>query len=185
MRGKIFILTVLAFAAAALFGTAAAAADAPFHIGIVTGTVSQGEDELRGAEEMIKLYGDASSGGMVRHVTYPDSFMAEMETTIAQIAGMADDPLLKVIVVNQGVPGTTEGIRRAKEKRPDIICLVGEAHEDPNVIGSVADMVIQADFISRGYLIPHSAKELGAKTFVHISFPRHMSYESLGRRRII
>ncbi|MDR1966357.1 MAG: DUF3798 domain-containing protein [Synergistaceae bacterium] len=154
-------------------------------MGIVTGTVSQSEDDLRGAEEMIRLYGDVSSGGMVRHLTYPDNFMSEMETTIAQIAGMADDPLMKVIVVNQAIPGTTEGFRKVKEKRPDIICIAGEAHEDPNVITSVADLTTNADFVSRGYLIPHSAKELGAKTFVHISFPRHMSYETLGRRRAI
>ncbi|MDR3254066.1 MAG: DUF3798 domain-containing protein [Synergistaceae bacterium] len=158
---------------------------AQFHIGIVTGTVSQSEDDLRGAEEMIRLYGDATTGGMIRHLTYPDNFMTEMETTIAQIAGMADDPLMKVIVVNQAIPGTAEGFRRVKEIRSDIICLAGEAHEDPNVIGSVADLTVNADFVSRGYLIPHSARELGAKTFVHISFPRHMSYESLGRRRAI
>ncbi|MDR1515829.1 MAG: DUF3798 domain-containing protein [Synergistaceae bacterium] len=156
-----------------------------FHIGIVTGTVSQSEDDLRGAEEMIRLYGDVAAGGMVKHLTYPDNFMSEMETTISQIASMADDPLMKVVVVNQGIPGTAEGFRRIKEKRPDIICLAGEAHEDPNVIASVADLTVNADFVSRGYLIPHSAKELGAKTFVHISFPRHMSYETLGRRRAI
>jgi hypothetical protein len=169
------------------FAGAAGIAEAadPFHIGIVTGTVSQSEDDLRGAEEMIRLYGDVSKGGMVRHLTYPDNFMSEMETTIAQIAGMADDPLMKIVVVNQAIPGTTEGFRRIKEKRPDILCFAGEAHEDPNVIASVADLVTNADFISRGYLIPHSAKELGAKTFVHISFPRHMSYETLGRRRAI
>jgi hypothetical protein len=73
----------------------AAKADAPFHIGVVTGTVSQWEDPLRGAEEAIKLYGDVSDGGMIRHLTYPDNFMSEMETTIAQIAGLADDPLLE------------------------------------------------------------------------------------------
>jgi hypothetical protein len=168
---------------AAVGGIAEAAA--PFHIGIVTGTVSQSEDDLRGAEEMIRLYGDVSKGGAVRHLTYPDNFMSEMETTIAQIAGMADDPLMKVVIVNQAIPGTTEGFRRIKEKRPDILCLAGEAHEDPNVITSVADLTINADFISRGYLIPHSAQKLGAKTFVHISFPRHMSYETLGRRRAI
>jgi hypothetical protein len=151
----------------------------------MTGTVSQGEDEVRGAEEMIKQYGDVSNGGMIRYVTYPDNFMSEMETTIAQLAGRADDPLMKVVVASQAVPGATEGFRRIKEKRPDIICLAGEAHEDPNVIGSIADMVTNADFVSRGDLIPHSAKELGAKTFVHISFPRHMSYETLGRRRAI
>lgn len=158
---------------------------AAFHIGIVTGTVSQSEDDLRGAELAIEKYGDVSTGGMIKHLTYPDNFMSEMETTIAQIAGLADDPDMKVVVVNQAIPGTAEGFRRIKEKRPDILCFAGEAHEDPNVISSVADLTINADFVSRGYLIIHTAKELGCDTFVHISFPRHMSYETLGRRRLI
>jgi len=92
---------------------------------------------------------------------------------------------MKVVVVNQAIPGTAERFRKIKEKRPDILCFAGEAHEDPNVICSIADLTVNADFVSRGYLIPHSAKALGAKTFVHISFPRHMSYETLGRRRAI
>ena len=178
---------LLLFAALlALFvSTAAMAAEAPFHIGIVTGTVSQSEDDLRGAELMIKKYGDVAKGGMIQHLTYPDNFMSEMETTISQIAGLADDPKMKVIVVNQAIPGTAEAFRRVKEKRKDILCFAGEAHEDPNVITSVADMAINADFVSRGYLIIDTAKKLGCKTFVHISFPRHMSYETLGRRRAI
>jgi len=53
------------------------------------------------------------------------------------------------------------------------------------VIQKAADLAVDADFVSRGYTIPWVAKQLGAKTFVHISFPRHMSYESLGRRRAI
>ncbi len=184
-KHHVFLLGFIAFALVfAGFGAAAEAA-AKFHIGIITGTVSQSEDDLRGAEKLIKDYGDVANGGMIKHLTYPDNFMSEMETTIAQIAGMADDPLMKVVVVNQGIPGTAEGFRKIKEKRPDILCFAGEAHEDPNVIASVADLTTNADFVSRGYLIPHSAKVLGAKTFVHISFPRHMSYETLGRRRAI
>ena len=70
---------------------------ADFHIGIVTGTVSQSEDDLRGAEEMIKRYGDSSNGGMITHVTYPDNFMQEQETTIIQITALADDPLMKLL----------------------------------------------------------------------------------------
>jgi len=182
---KVLILMLIAIAAMCLCTAALAATPAPFHIGIVTGTVSQSEDDLRGAELAIQKYGDTSKGGMIKHLTYPDNFMSEMETTITQIAGLADDPKMKVVVVNQAIPGTTEGFRRIKEKRPDILCFAGEAHEDPNVITSVADMVINADFVSRGYLIIHTAKELGCKTFVHISFPRHMSYETLGRRRAI
>ena len=176
---------LLAVVLAAFCFCAPAMAEAPFHIGIVTGTVSQSEDDLRGAELMIQKYGDVADGGMIQHLTYPDNFMSEMETTISQIAGLADDPKMKVIVVNQGIPGTAEAFRRVKEKRDDILCFAGEAHEDPNVITSVADMAVNADFVSRGYLIVDTAKKLGCKTFVHISFPRHKSYETLGRRRAI
>jgi DNA-binding LacI/PurR family transcriptional regulator len=157
----------------------------PFRIGIVTADTSQSYDEFLGAREVMRLYGDAENGGMIRHVTYPENFMSEIETTIARITDLAADPLMKVIVVNQGVPGTAEAIRKVKERRPDIFCMVGEAHEDAGVIASAADLAVFADFISRGYLIPRSAKELGADTFVHISFPRHMIDEPMSRRRAI
>lgn len=156
-----------------------------FHIGIATGTVSQSEDDLRGAEALIKEYGSVANGGMIQHVTYPDNFMEEQETTIAVIAGMADDPKMKAIIVNQAIPGTTEAFRQIKEKRPDIICIAGEAHEDIPQISKTADLVANNDFVARGYLIIRTAHELGCDTFVHISFPRHMSYETLSRRAAI
>ena len=163
----------------------AAPAAATYHIGIVTGTVSQSEDDLRGAEELIKRYGAVATGGIIQHVTYPDSFMAQQETTINQITTLASDPLMKAIVMNQAVPGAAEAFRRVKETRPDILLFTGNPHEDPLVIANVADMSVNPDFISRGYTIIWAAKQLGADTFVHISFPRHMSYESLGLRRQI
>ena len=159
--------------------------EADFHIGIVTGTVSQSEDDLRGAELMIKMYGDSANGGMITHITYPDNFPSEQETTISQIVGLADDPKMKVIVVNQAVPGTAEAFRRVRERRSDILLLAGEPHEDPGVISEAADISVHTDHIGRGYTIPLGAKKMGAKTFVHISFPRHMSYETLGLRRAI
>lgn len=185
-KGKLIVACLtLALVFAFCLVSTAFAAPAKFHIGIVTGTVSQSEDELRGAERVIEEYGDVNKGGMIRHLTYPDNFMSEMETTIAQIASMADDPLMKAVVVNQGIPGTAEGLRRIKEKRPDIICLVGQPQEDPAVISEVADYTVVVNNVIRGYLIPYMAKQLGAKTFVHISFPRHMSVELLSRRRAI
>ncbi len=171
--------------ASAADAPAGASKEAPFHIGIVTGTVSQGEDELRGAERMIEEYGSSANGGMITHLTYPDNFMSEMETTITDIVGLADDPKMKVIVVNQGIPGTAEAFRRVREKRPDIILLTGTPQEDPGVISQAADLAINTDNITRGYLLPYVAHELGAKTFVHISFPRHMSYELMARRAAI
>ncbi len=182
---KRLVLSLAFLGALSMAGQVAAAEAAKFHIGICTGTVSQSEDDLRGAEALIKKYGDVAQGGMIKHVTYPDNFMTEMETTISQIAAFADDPLMKAVIVNQAIPGTTEGFRRIREARPDILLFAGEAHEDPGVIESVADLAVNADNIARGYLIIEAAKRLGATDFVHISFPRHMSYELLSRRRNI
>jgi hypothetical protein len=176
---------LVALALILVSGVTAQTKKAKYHIGVVTGTVSQSEDDLRGAEALIKAYGDVKSGGMIQHITYPDDFMSQQETFISSVVALADDPLMKAIVINQAIPGSTEAFKRVKAKRPDILLLAGEPHEDPLVIQSAADLALSADFVSRGYLIPWSAKQLGAKTFVHISFARHMSYESLGRRRAI
>ena len=148
------------------------------HIGIVTGSVSQSEDDRRGAEAFQKEYGE----DMVQLAIYPDNFTEETETTIQSIVNLSADPLMKAIIVNQAVPGTTEAFRKIKETRPDIICIAGEAHEDLPEISSAADLVTNNDFVSRGYLIIRTAHELGCDTFVHISFPRHMSYETMSRR---
>lgn len=158
---------------------------APFHIGVVTGTVSQSEDDLRGAEALVKAYGAVDSGGLIRQLTYPDDFLSQQEAYIASVVALADDPLMKAIVVNQAIPGTAEAFTRVKAKRPDILCLAGEAYEDPTVICPVADLVVSQDFLSRGYTIVWAAKQMGAKTLVHISPLRHMRYEGLARRATI
>ena len=150
----------------------------PYRIGIVTGSVSQSEDDRRGAEAFQAEYGE----DMVKLAIYPDNFTEETETTIQTIVNLSADPLMKAIIVNQAVPGTTEAFRKIKESRPDIICIAGESHEDLPEIGSAADLVTNNDFVSRGYLIIRTAHELGCDTFVHISFPRHMSYETMSRR---
>ena len=149
-----------------------------FHIAIVTGSVSQSEDDRRGAEAFQAMYGE----DMVQLAIYPDNFMDETETTIQTIVNFTDDPLMKAIIVNQAIPGTAEAFRQVKERRPDILCIAGEAHEDLPVIGAAADLVCNNDFVARGYLMIHTAHELGCDTFVHISFPRHMSYETMSRR---
>jgi len=168
-----FIMTAFTFAAS------------DYHIGVVSGTVSQSEDGLRGAQELLKKYGSVEDGGKVIHVTYPDNFMQEMETTISQIVSLADDPKMKAIIVVEAIPGTVEAFRRVREKNPDILLIANSPHEDPEMIADVADLVLNPDNVARGYLIVKAAKEMGAKKFMHISFPRHMSYELLSRRRDI
>lgn len=151
---------------------------APFKIGIVTGTVSQGEDEYRAGEQMKERYGDR-----VIHVTYPDNFMAEQETTISQIAGLASDPDVKIIAICQGVPGTAAAIDKIRQTRDDIIVVVVSPHEDPAMIAKKADLALDVNNLARGAAIVRLAHQMGAKKFLHYSFPRHMSMELLAKRR--
>src|SRR5690625_4963784 len=155
--------------------------DLGFKIGIVTGTVSQGEEEFRAAENFVAKYG----ANNIKHITYPDKFSQEQETTIAQIAGLATDEDIKAIVICQAVPGTAPAIDKIRETRDDILFVAGEPHEDPDTIASRADIILSPDQLKRGDFIVDTANEMGAKTFVHYSFPRHMSMELLSQRRDI
>ena len=156
-----------------------------FHVGVVTVSVSQAEDSFRGAEAIAKKYGNVQDGGRINVVTIPDNFMQEQETTISLITSLADDPKMKAIVINESVPGTYSAFKTIREKRPDILLFSSSSHEDPVQVSKVADVVINPDSIARGYLIVKAAHDLGAKKFMHISFPRHLSYEIISRRRAI
>ncbi len=149
-----------------------------FKIGVMTGTVSQGEEEYRAAEKVKEKYGD-----MVILQTYPDNFMKEQETTIANVMSMASDPDVKAIVIVQAIPGTSAAIDKVREIRPDILFIAGVPGEDPDMIASKADIVLQADELGMGTTIIEQAQKMGAKKFVHYSFPRHMSYQLLAMRR--
>ncbi len=55
----------------------------------------------------------------------------------------------------------------------------------PPIVEKYADVSLIPNNIARGTTIVRLAKKLGAKTFVHYSFPRHMSYADLATRRDI
>ena len=149
-----------------------------FKIGIMTGTVSQGEEDFRAAQQVIAKY-----DGRVKHVTYPDNFSTELETVIAQLTGLAADPAVKVIIVGQAIPGSTAAARKIRETRPDILIGFIGPHEDPDVINTACDVAIQPDQLERGHTIVQNAHAMGAVNFVHYSFPRHMSQMLLKQRR--
>jgi len=157
---------------------------APFHVAVATFGGPMAEDSRRGVESLVKAYGEARNGGWIQPLLLPD-WDYDPEVFLASLTKVTEDPLLKAIVVYQAVPGTAEAFKRIHAKRPDIYCLAGQAHEDPAVITASADLVVNQDFISRGYTLPWAAKEMGAKAFVHISFPRHLAAESMGRRKAI
>lgn len=151
-----------------------------FKIAVYTGTVSQGEEEFRAAEKMAAKYPD-----IVVTQTYPDNFTKEQETVIANALALVSDPDVKALVMVQSVPGACAAFEKVREMRPDVLIIGGVPGEDPDMIAKKADIVMQGDELAMGYTIPAQAQKLGAKKFVHYSFPRHMSYPLLAQRRDI
>jgi len=148
-------------------------------IGIMTGTVSEGEEEYRAAVEMVEYFGR----DRVIHVTYPDRFMDEQETTISLLVSMAADPDVRAIVICQSVPGTAAAINKVREVRDDILFVSGNPHEEPFMMSATADVLFEIDQPGRGRAIVEKSKAMGAETLVHISFPRHMAMPLLAQRR--
>ena len=153
-------------------------AKADYKIGIITGTVSQGEEEYQAAQNLKEQYPD-----IVVTATYPDNFSTETEQTIATVTNMAADPDVKAIIFVQAVPGATAAIQKVKETRDDILFISGVCAEDPGVIAEASDICLLVDEIAMGTTIIDQAKKQGAKTFVHISFERHLGYATIAARQ--
>ena len=150
----------------------------PGKVAIVTNTVSQNEEEYRSAQEMVAKYGDR-----IVHVTWPDNFMAEQEQMVSVVAKLAYDPDVKALVINQAVPGTNAAVDKLLETRDDVFIVYSTPQENPPDVAVRAQLILQPDELAMGNEIPVQAKKLGAKVFVHYSFPRHMSQVLLSSRR--
>jgi len=160
-----------------------AAAEGNWKIAIMTGTVSQGEEEFRAAEKAIATWGEDH----IVTATYPDNFMSEMETTVSTLVSFASDPDVKAIVMCQAVPGAKAGFDKIREMgRDDILLIAGVPQEDPAVISAAADIVMYADEIAQGDSIMEKCAEWGIEVFIHYSFPRHMAMELIvGRHELL
>jgi len=154
------------------------AGEADWIIGIVTGTVSQNEEEFMAGQKMLERHGAAR----IITATYPDRFNDEIETTITQILSLADQGA-QAIVICQAVPGTTAAIQRVRERFPDVLFVVGTIQEPPSELAANADVVLQLDDIGTGITIMEVAQQMGATTFVHYSFPRHLAIDMIAMRR--
>ena len=176
----LLLALVMVFSLVACGGSGEKAASSDYKIGIITGTVSQGEEEYQAAQNLKAKYGDK-----VVTATYPDNFSTETEQTIATVTNMAADPDVKAIVFVQAVPGAAAAINKVKETRDDILFVTGVCAEDPAVIAAAADICMLVDEISMGNTIIEQAAKQGAKTFVHVSFERHLGYATIAARQAL
>lgn len=175
----VMVLALTACGSASTSSAPAASEEGPgYKIGIITGTVSQGDEEIGAAMKMKEMHPD-----IVVTATYPDNFSTETEQTIATVTNMAADPEVKAIVFVQAVPGATAAINKVRETRDDILFITGVCAEDPAVIAAAADVCMLVDEITMGTSVIDQAVAQGAKTFVHVSFERHLGYATISARQ--
>ena len=158
-----------------------AVAEENWKIAVLTGTTSQGEEEVRAAERAIATYG----ADHIIHDTYPDNFASETETTISKLVSFASDPDVKAIVMCQAVPGAKAGFDKIREMRDDILLIAGVPQEDPDVITAAADIVLYSDEPRQGDTIIETCANWGVEVFVHYSFPRHLAMETIAARKAL
>jgi hypothetical protein len=146
-------------------------------IAIITNTLSQNEEEYRSAEFMVEKYGS----DRITHDTMPDNFMTEQEQFVAVVSKYGADPAYKAIIINQACPGSNASIDKVLESREkdDLLIVYCTPQENADDIVTRADIVISIDEINKGTAIAQQAYDMGCKTFVHYSFPRHMAQAPL------
>lgn len=149
-----------------------------YHIAIVTPTLSTSEDEYRAGEEMAKKYPE-----IVKHLTLPENFEEEIETCISTIVSAADDPLMKAVVVSSGQSGLIPAFQQIKEKNPDILTVTAPIFDEPEMMSKYIDLNLDTNWLERGRTIVEKANKMGAKTFVHYSFPTHLSKPLISARK--
>ena len=151
---------------------------AEYKIGMVTPTLSASEDEFRGAQKTMQQY-----PGLIKHIVLPENFSAEQETAVSQITSLGDDKDVKAVIICAGYSGILPAIQKLKENRPDMIVITAPIWDDPDMMANYIDLCLDTDWLARGESIPTKAHKMGAKTFIHYSFPTHMAKELLANRR--
>lgn len=152
-------------------------ASANYKIGIMTPTVSQSEESYRAAEILQKANPDK-----VVLATFPDKFATEQETTISTALSLASDPDVKAIIFSQAVQGTAAACQKIREVRPDILLIAAGYQDDSATTSANCDVFYHANVPKMGFQMVDELSDMGAKTFVHYSFPRHLAWQPTADR---
>lgn len=153
------------------------AISANYKVGIVTPPLSASEDEFRGAVRTAQKY-----PGMIKHISLPANFSEEQETAITQILSLGDDPDVKAVIICAGYSGILPAIQKIKAKRPEVLVITAPIWDDPDMMAKYVDLALDTDWVKRGTTIPTKAHKMGARTFIHYSFPTHMAKEVIAKR---
>jgi len=151
----------------------------PGKIAIVTNDLDYYEEEYQSAGAYVAKYG----ADKIVHKVWPVNSFIEPEKMIAILLEIAADPDVKAVIINQATTNTNAAVDKLLEVRPDVFVAYCQPAENAPDIASRAHLSVDTNELLRGERIVAQAKAMGAKTFVHYSFPRHLSVPFISQRR--
>jgi len=177
-------IVVVAGSVAALGACAGtpAAAPEPRLVALVSIVADGYEATGPGAARLAEVAGYAGRGGRLLRLEL-EAADDRISLPEGALAALAADSRIGAIVVAPAVPGTVAAFEAVRKARPDILLLAALPDEDYRLYEPVADLVVDLDYLERGWAIPWTAKALGAETFVHVSFARHRSTDRFRMQR--
>ena len=152
--------------------------DFPGKVAVVSCSVSVNEDTFRSAEQLLAKYGEDK----IIHVIWPDIFTNEQEQMISLLAKLAENKEIKALIINHAVLGTNAAVDELRKMRDDIFIVYCTLHEPFLETSARANLILHLDELGMGQAMVKQAQKQGAGTFVHYSFPRHLSLPLISTR---
>jgi len=151
----------------------------PGKIAVVTNTILQNPEEYLSAGIAIEKY----SADKIVHYVFPENFIDDHDEMVGVMEEIASDKDIKAVIINSAVYGTNVAVDKLLLSRRDMFIVYCDPAENPVDITARADLILSPAELESGPAMVHQAITMGAKAFVHYSFPRHMSVVMLAIRR--
>jgi hypothetical protein len=195
------LLAAAAMGASALLAACGAKAPAPGPSPValvVTPSKTADPAAYRGAEALASASAAASAASAgrsrapsapyaaVRHAVLPDAPTAEARAKALEtlLLGVADDPLVRAVLVVPAGKGAAQAFRGLRARRHDLVLMAAEPADDRLEIESAVDLVVELDRLYRPYFAATSARDSGARWLVEAS-PKGTPSPAASRERAV
>jgi hypothetical protein len=143
-------------------------------IGILTSPLEWNEPAYYYAQQLVEEYGEEKilHDTWSKHWRVQDSY-SPVRTVIRMLAS---DDQVKALIINQTVPVEFLGVNVMRENHDDTLIILVGLFGNQLDTETQADLTIICDYYEIGSSLVLQAKKMGAKTFVHYSFPRFLAF---------
>ena len=150
----------------------------PGKIGLMTGSGFLDDISYLAAKKTVKKYGFDNFLWRTWSVSSIDTY-----SDIDRLEILVNDSEVDSILINPSRANIHNILRGFRESRDDTFYICIDAMDDLGVLSSQADIVLVIDKLYMGKAMVRQAKKMGAETFVHYSYSRHIDKFLYSERR--